>query len=249
VGFYKNILTDSMKKILLIAVFFSAPVFYLHAQDFVTRAKIEYEKKVRQPKDAYPEYRITYFDLLFAGNQSLYQAGRYAEMPTLPGRTAPFNPPNYNAIFSNFITGKRVNKKIIWEEDFIVEDSIPSIKWKIGQETRVIAGYECRKAIGRIFDSVYVVGFYAEELVIKGGPEGFQGLPGLILGIAIPRYNTTWFATKVELANIDESKIVPPTIKGKKGDSKTRLTKKMEQMGMKEPAVNAERFLRVGYFL
>jgi hypothetical protein len=37
----------------------------------------------------------------------------------------------------------------------------------------------------------------------------------MILGLAIPREYTTWFATKVEVANMDESKIAPPS--GKKG--------------------------------
>jgi len=42
----------------------------------------------------------------------------------------------------------------------------------------------------------------------------------MILGHAIPRYYTTWFATKMEIANIDETKIVPPVADKKKQYSK-----------------------------
>ncbi len=45
-------------------------------------------------------------------------------------------------------------------------------------------------------DSVYVIAFYTDQIIPSGGPESFNGLPGMILGIAIPRINTTWFATK-----------------------------------------------------
>jgi GLPGLI family protein len=50
-----------------------------------------------------------------------------------------------------------------------------------------------------ILDSIYVVAFYSEEIVPSGGPESFSGLPGMILGVALPHDNVTWFATKVEI--------------------------------------------------
>ena len=234
------------------------------AQDFVTRARIEFEKKESlqrrfaggitspQIKDQYPEAYITYYDLLFAGGESLYRSGREVFTPQTPGRSTVSMPKNNNVLYFNFNTGQSVAKRNILQEEYVFDDSVPLIKWKIGQETRKIAGYECRKAIGRIFDTVYLVAFYAEELVIKGGPEGFQGLPGMILGLAIPRYNTTWFATKVELANFYESLIQPPALKGKKiskEETKAKLIKKYEQMGVKDPTRSIEYYFKKNYFL
>jgi GLPGLI family protein len=43
--------------------------------------------------------------------------------------------------------------------NFVVEDSIPNIQWKITNEHREIAGYNCRKAVGKIYDDVYVFAF------------------------------------------------------------------------------------------
>jgi len=46
-----------------------------------------------------------------------------------------------------------------------------------------------------------VVAFYTDEILVKGGPESFNGLPGMIMGIAVPRLSLTLFATKIELNN------------------------------------------------
>ena len=51
--------------------------------------------------------------------------------------------------------------------------------------------------------------------MINGGPEGIQGLPGMILGMGIPRLHATWFATKVEVFDVKMNKVAPAT-KGKK---------------------------------
>ena len=67
----------------------------------------------------------------------------------------------------------------------------------------------------RICDSVYVVAFYTDQILVNSGPESFSGLPGMILGLAVPRLHTTWFATKVELIEPTPAQL-SPTQKGKK---------------------------------
>nr|MBA4166264.1 GLPGLI family protein [Chitinophagaceae bacterium] len=44
---------------------------------------------------------------------------------------------------------------------------------------------------------VYVTAFYTDEIPVSGGPESFGGLPGMILGLGIPRLHATWFAKKI----------------------------------------------------
>jgi GLPGLI family protein len=60
-----------------------------------------------------------------------------------------------------------------------------------------------------------IYAFYAEELVGTSGPEVVQGLPGVILGLGIPTYNTTWFADKVELNAAGFSPVLKPVKKEK----------------------------------
>jgi len=99
-----------------------------------------------------------------------------------------------------------------------------------------------------------VVAFYCPEIMPQGGPELFTGLPGMILGLAIPRYFTTWFATKIEIANIDETKIVPPVVKKKKQLSKKEfaeimLKKIKENGGGKDATLDSILKMLSGYTL
>jgi GLPGLI family protein len=86
----------------------------------------------------------------------------------------------------------------LFEKTYLTSDSLKKLNWKISGETREIAGFECKKAIATILDSVVVVAFYTDEITPSTGPLGFNGLPGTILGFAIPRLYLTLFATKVE---------------------------------------------------
>jgi GLPGLI family protein len=202
-----------MKHLLIITICLLLIKGAAQAQDFITRGKIEFEvkqnsKKIfaeRQPgmgwADGIPEFITSNRTLLFSGNESLYlslEASRGG---------------SDNSLYTNLDTRKTMTKQSFLSEAYLIEDSVRPIKWKIGNEMRKIAGFECRKAVGRYHDSMYVVAFYCPEIISQGGPEHFAGLPGMILGLAIPRLYTTWFATRVELAGADESKILSPTLK------------------------------------
>src|SRR5690606_22920666 len=78
---------------------------------------------------------------------------------------------------------------------------LKKIRWSITDEYREIAGYNCRRANGITADSTYVIGFFANEIPIDGGPESINGLPGLILGLVVPSQHVSYFATKVEISN------------------------------------------------
>jgi GLPGLI family protein len=106
---------------------------------------------------------------------------------------------------------KMIADKIVYERSYRVEDSIPKMKWKLLGEFRNIAGFNCRKAATIIMDSIYIIAFYTDEIPVSAGPESFQGLPGMILGIVIPRLNITYFATKVENLVLPETEFITPT--------------------------------------
>jgi GLPGLI family protein len=124
-----------------------------------------------------------------------------------------------NVIYTDFATNTSISQKKVFEETFLVKDSTRKIRWKITDETREIAGYTCRRANAIMMDSIYVVAFYTTEIPISGGPESFSGLPGMILGVALPHDNVTWFATKVTDMTPPENALNPPK-KGKATDNK-----------------------------
>lgn len=113
---------------------------------------------------------------------------------------------------------KRFNDVI--GEKIIIQDTVKHIKWRITDEYRDIAGYTCRRANGLTPDSIYVIGFYCNELPVSGGPESINGLPGMILGLVVPSQHVSYFATKVELSNsvVMDKKV----FEGKKTKSMTR---------------------------
>lgn len=119
-----------------------------------------------------------------------------------------------NTVYKDFGKAKQWSLKEIFEADFIVQDSVHDFKWKITNEYRNIAGYNCRRATSIIHDSLYVIAFYAEDINNSSGPESFGNLPGMILGVVMPRMNTTWMATEVKTSCTFEKPIAAPT-KGK----------------------------------
>ena len=201
-----------MRKIYLaVTLLFSLPAL---SQQFISQGRITYERRVNQWaniqgelaeqfRKSLPQYRTDLFSLSLAGDQSLYQ-------PVTEVKKNFFNAPGAdNIVYSNFSEDTYIAKKNIFEKTFLIRDSVPKIQWKIKDDFREIAGFNCRRATAILFDSVFVVAFYTDEITLPGGPEGFNGLPGTILGLVINRLHTTWYATKVEIE--DKDKIIPPT--------------------------------------
>ena len=207
----------SMKKIFaLLFVFFIGNL--CHSQTvFISKAKIEFERKVNvwaslsgdfadQLKKSIPQYKSDYFNYEFEGKQSIYKPGRESD-----SKSGFFgSPANDNVVFSDFISGKYIAQKSVFEKSYLIEDSLRKAVWKFTNDFREIAGFNCRRATTIIMDSIFVVAFYTEEIMIPGGPESFNGLPGMILGLVINRLHSTWYATKVEINDVNIKEIAPP---------------------------------------
>jgi GLPGLI family protein len=216
-----------MRSIYFTILLMGAGIIQAAAQDlFVNQAKITYEKRIRPEKEldanslgglgaAFANAGNTTWSLVFDGGGSLYKSIPINDEAAVIREAVNRN--LKDEIYFNFREHTRVKKKMVNKEAWLLEDSIPHLEWKLLPETREIAGYECRKALTRINDTVYVVAFYTDRILLKGGPEGFNGLPGMILGLAIPRYRTTWFASKVELSAFEPKSLQLPA--GKKTDA------------------------------
>lgn len=198
---------------------------------FISKGKIEYEKKVnmhktlednswtREMKDRMPVYSTSYFELSFDSVTTVYKAGK--EVPDNKWKNMwSQSGGEENVIHSNYSNGAFTALKQVFEKKFLVQDSLLAIEWRITDEVRTIAGFDCRKAVGKMYDSLYVVAFYTDQITVPGGPEQYNGLPGTILGLAFPRYYTTWFATKVELVTPKPEALKVPSGKAAKVNRK-----------------------------
>ena len=161
-----------------------------------------------------PEFKTTYFDLYFNATETLYKPGREI-METQKAPDWILGPANDNTVYHNLQTQLCISQKNVYESKFLIQDSSRKIDWRITNDTRTIAGFDCRKAVGKIMDSIYIIAFYTDQILTTGGPESFNGLPGMILGIAMPRIHTTWYATKIETTPPTPQQLTPPA-KGKK---------------------------------
>lgn len=54
------------------------------------------------------------------------------------------------------------------------------MKWTLGNETKTISTYRCRKATGK-YRNKNITAWYTEEIPISEGPYTFKGLPGLVV--------------------------------------------------------------------
>lgn len=227
-----------MKHLACLLLLFTSFTVVKAQQLFIPNGTIIFEKKLNlqrlisdsgfpeESKDRIKKYRTSIWELSFDTNKSLYRPSKKNDDnfdSSFFGQGEGIE----NELFTDYHQQKRVIKKNIMGEDYLLKDTIPKVEWKIMHEVRQIAGYDCRKAVGIINDSVYVVAFYTDEILLKGGPEGFSGLPGMILGLAIPRYFSTWFATKVTPYTEHSLAIVQPT-KGKKTETEKEFKKMME---------------------
>jgi GLPGLI family protein len=160
-----------------------------------------------------------------------------------------------------------VDKEFMGKE-FLVKDSLASLKWKMEAETRVIGGYTCYKATAvkeasktdfrnfrpkkeeepkkesdkpaeekktnfmdaiELPKEITITAWYTPEIPVNQGPEGYWGLPGLILEVNDGK--TIILCSKVVLNPKEKSEIKAPT-KGKVVNQKEydeTVIKKMEE--------------------
>jgi GLPGLI family protein len=217
-----------MKKIFFIAACILSLTASAQVQ-FITKGRVEYEKRVNQFKPfeeraqnnswmetimkTYPRFLNDYYELRFDENQSYYKLAK--ENPDNKYFAFGSKPSTEDGVAQDMRSKTTSTRREVFENTYLIKDSLRNLDWRITDETREIAGFECRKAVTKICDSVYVVAFYTDQIPVSSGPETFGGLPGLILGLAIPRLYTTWFATKLELVDPTPAQLNPAQ-KGKK---------------------------------
>lgn len=214
-----------MKKFFLFAAIVFSTV--VNAQ-FISAGAIEFEVRTNNhktfgdgiwaemAKERLPQFSTTYYKYIFNEDKAVYKFDRFDEQ----NKVRMFFNSNIedNIWYSDYTAKTFTDQKFVFDDTYLLTGALMDIDWKmVPNETRVIAGFNCRKAYGIIFDSVYVFAFYTDEIIISGGPMGIHGLPGMILGITVPRMFTSWIATKLELT-ADTKQIIAPK-KGKKKEA------------------------------
>lgn len=179
-----------------------------------------------------PKTRKDNFELLFGSGKSLWRTIEKEEDNDAGGgdgvQVRMIIAGSNDVLFTNFETGKRVEKREFMDKNFIVDDSIGKLKWKMTGETKVILNHTCMKATTEkittqmrmnvdngvverkeIQDTAIVIAWFANDIPVPAGPAEYQGqLPGLILEMDInngkQKYTVTSISEKADIAEIKE---------------------------------------------
>ena|SRR5690554_1165813 len=153
---------------------------------------------VKQPK-------IDSFILLFNDSISLFKPIETNEVDILGWSI------NRNIIYTNLMNKEKKAILTFYNEKYLIEN-LKSNKndWKITQEIREIAGFTCIKSF-KVVNGEKVYAWFCPYINPAFGPEGFEGLPGMILGIAFEDGRITYFARKVFTVDDIENISMPVT--------------------------------------
>ncbi|MGN7786094.1 GLPGLI family protein [Niabella sp. 22666] len=216
-----------MKQLFLLTAFLYTGL--VQAQKFVTSGTIEFEVKTNLQKSlssmawddddnsffkqiiaSQPQFTLNYYKYSFSDNKANYKFDRNADTKKVSPWFSNIN--EDDLWYSDYTNKKFANLKAI-DDNYLITGDLKNVKWKLyPNDNTQIAGFNCRRASAILFDSVYVFAYYTDEIAISGGPMSVNGLPGMILGLTIPRMYTSWIATTLTL---DKPEIKEP-IKGKK---------------------------------
>ena len=150
--------------------------------------------------------------LAFTEKESLYT--RSSEEPEDGGyswRRSEFR------VYRNFEQDKKTDMIEMLGKTYIVEDSLHTPVWKIGNQIKEVAGYICMKA--ETEDPIKkqkITAWFAQDIPVSAGPERYNGLPGLILELNLNDGDAIIEATNVTFKKLTPDDFKLPKLKGKK---------------------------------
>jgi GLPGLI family protein len=199
-----------MKKIMITVI---AGLCFQLVTAQVKQGKVIYERvtnmyKRLPPEDEnmkamIPEFTTGKQQLAFAGDESIFtpmpdeadirdQAGQDGNRLNIRMNSGS------DETYKNYATEKIVELRELGPKKYIVEDTLRKLSWKLNDDTTVIKGYHCKKAVTKNRQGDDIIAWYTEEIAVPSGPEQFGGLPGLILKLDIGDSWIVFTATDIQ---------------------------------------------------
>ena len=98
--------------------------------------------------------------------------------------------------YSNIKDSIKILNKNFSDVNFNVVIPFNKLKWQITNDTKEIGGYKCFKA-NTIESKSNIVAWFTNQIPVPFGPNGIDGLPGLILETTINE-KLTFYATQIK---------------------------------------------------
>lgn len=171
----------------------------------ITEGRVVYERKTNLKKKyaknkrmldwvtAKSNFKIDEFELIFNDTASVFRPIESEEPDQMSWVTT------QNSVFQNTLKDEKMTILAMYGQQIFVRDSISNRQWKVTESKRYIDKYHCRKAVYEKNDSTRIYAWFTVELETPTGPEGFNGLPGTILGLATEDGGIIYFAKEIEL--------------------------------------------------
>jgi GLPGLI family protein len=227
-----------MKKIFIILLFiaptianaqqnFEGMVQYLVVHNWTKKlAAVPYISKQQKERAAYmwgnrSEWK-QYENLYFTQTASKYEESEESAEPN--------DDNNYSWRKELFFMKRDFDKNTMTDaiqhlgKNYLIEDEIQPIEWKIQNDLKEVAGHICMKAVTEdTLKNQKIVAWFAQDIPIKAGPDRFSGLPGMILEVDINDGAMTITANKINLKKLTTELDLPKKIKSKKIKNETYL--------------------------
>ena len=150
------------------------------------------EGRMKQMINETNKIRTEQFELFFNDTCSIFKPILSDEADQLAWTTSK------NTILQNFTTNEKLSILSVMGQPIYVKDENTKRNWQITENKRKIANYDCYKAIWQKNDTTRIYAWYTLDIEPSVGPEGFNGLPGAILGLATEDGGIIYFAKTVE---------------------------------------------------
>ncbi len=193
---------DGIKKIVFIA---AVSLFTVSSYAQITSGKIVFERRTNLKKQYGEDERmgrfitednkikLDRFELIFTEEKTAYlpiededEAEGFMKYLT-----------THNAVYQDLQKREKLTVMDLWGSETFLKGPFENREWKVTESKRNIAGYDCRKAIWHKNDSTRIYAWFSVDIVPSVGPEGFDGLPGGILGLATEDGGIIYFAKEV----------------------------------------------------
>ncbi|MBW3519921.1 GLPGLI family protein [Flavobacterium sp. NKUCC04_CG] len=100
-------------------------------------------------------------------------------------------------LYFDFDKGTLHSRVIPWKKPYLIKEPIPTMRWKLHQETKIIDNKTLHKATTTFRGRNYTA-WYSLDYPISIGPWKFNNLPGLAFAITEENENYSWYLTDIK---------------------------------------------------
>ncbi|TND07421.1 MAG: hypothetical protein FD123_3271 [Bacteroidetes bacterium] len=198
----------------------------------ITEGTIAYTKTVKieielppefaaQAKDM-PKEQKSQFEMIFSGSKSLFRPVKAPESMRMDDgnggvKIMMIGPGGNDKTFCDADAKKKIQQKELGAKQYLVEDTLLKLNWKLTSETKKILGHDCKKATStrevervemnddggvmtrKVFkDTMDIAAWYATDMPSSLGPDYPSNLPGVILELSTDNGEMTYVATAID---------------------------------------------------